>query len=208
MKKICSIICLSLTSILGINSANAKVVVITAFTISQTNQYFSPSTANAVCGDSIKWVAGSGQHTTVSKTIPAGAAAWNSPEFPTTVAAFYYVVTTVGTYTYTCHPSAQFPAGHMAAKIIVTCTNGVPSLDNNYFSLAYPIPFSESITIETTDADMIILYNILGNKVKSVSLEYGQTKVEVGTAELTKGIYFYSIIKEGVIVETKKLVRK
>lgn len=195
------IICLSLTSLFGINFANAAVVIITAVT-SGSNQYFTPSVANAVCGDTIKWVLGSGVHTTASTTIPGGAIPWTSGNL--TTSGFTYVVTVSGTYNYTCHPAT---GGHMPAKIVVTCANGVPSIDRNYLSFAYPIPFYSSVTIESTNADMIILYNILGNKIKSVLLGHGQTKVEVDAAELTKGIYFYSIIKEGVIVETRKLMK-
>ena len=201
------ITCLSLTSLLGINLANAKLVIITGYDGGANPDYWVPATANAVCGDSIKWVKGTGTHTTESTTIPSGAVAWASPTLalPSVTPGFIRVLTVVGTYNYGCHIAVGNP--HMFAKIIVTCANGVPSTDHQNLSLAYPSPFYRSVTIETTDADMIILYNLLGNKMKSVSLEHGQTKVEVDAVELTKGIYFYSIIKEGVIVETRKLVK-
>jgi len=198
-----SIICISLASLLGINPANATVHIITAY--GGANERFSPETTNAVCGDTIKWVNGSGSHTVNSTTIPSGALPWSSGTL--TTSGFMYVVTKSGTYNYTCHPSPANPAGHMPAKLLVTCATTVPSIDLENISFAYPIPFSNSITIEATDADMINLYNILGNKIKSVSFVHGQTKIEVDAAELPKGIYFYSVIREGEIVETRKLMK-
>ena len=81
-------------------------------------------------------------------------------------------------------------------------------MDLNRVSSAYPNPFADKLTIETTQGDMISIYNMLGEKMKSVSLKSGQTKVQVDGTELNSGIYFYSIIKEGVIVETRKVVKE
>ena len=95
----------------------------------------------------------------------------------------------------------------MDASIVVTCTAGIPSVAPGNISFAYPNPFSGSITIEeTSNADMLILYDMPGNNLKSVSLKQAQTKVEVDAAELTDGIYFYRILKQGVVLETKKIV--
>ena len=201
MKKICFIICLLLISLIEINSANAATIIITAQ--SSPTEGFFPSVANAVCGDTIKWVNGNGTHTTASTTIPSGALPWNSPNI--TTAGYIYVVTVAGTYNYTCHPLS---GGHMDASIVVTCTAGIPSVDGSNISFAYPNPFSGSITIEVKDADVITLYNILGDELKSFSLKQGQTKVEVDAAEFPEGIYFYRIIKEGVIVETRKIIKQ
>ena len=194
-------ICLFLSSLSAMNSADATTIIITA----QTNpiEEFIPSIANAVCGDTIKWVNGNGTHTTASTTIPSGALPWNSPTI--NAGGYTYVVTVAGTYNYTCHPLS---GGHMDASIVVTCSTAIPFIDDNNISFAWPIPFSGSITIEeTANADMIILYNIPGADIKSVSLKHGQTKVEIDAAQLPKGIYFYSIIKQGVILETRKIVK-
>ena len=200
MKKNYFIICFFLTS-LAINSADAAVIIITAQTM--PTEEFIPAIANAVCGDTIKWVNGNGTHTTASTTIPAGASPWNSPAI--TAAGYTYVVTVAGTYNYTCHPLS---GGHMDASIVVTCSTGIPSIDDSDISFAYPMPFSGSITIEeAANADMLILYNVSGNKIKSVLLKQGQTKVEVDASQLPGGIYFYKIIKQGVILETRKIVK-
>ena len=198
---------MALVSLMGVNSANATVHIITAVGVPTNPEAFLPAITNANCGDTIKWVQGSGtqEHTAVSTTIPNGAQPWSSGTLNT--AGFKYIVTKAGTYNYTCHPSGTNPAGHMAAKIVVTCATGVPSVDENHFSTAFPNPFSNTLTIEAADADIINLYNITGEKIKSVSLKNGETKFEINTNELTNGIYFYCIVKEGVIVETRKIVK-
>lgn len=201
MKKNYIISCLSLTLLSGINSACATTIIITSQT--SPSESFLPVVANAVCGDTIKWVNVNGTHTTASTIIPSGALPWNSPNI--TAAGYIYVVTVAGTYNYTCHPLS---GGHMDASIVVTCTAGIPSVAPGNISFTYPNPFSASITIEeTANADMLILYDMLGNKLKSVSLRHGQTKVEIDAAELTEGIYFYRLIKEGAILETRKIVK-
>jgi hypothetical protein len=48
----------------------------------------------------------------------------------------------------------------------------------------------------------------MGEKIKSFTLENGQTKFEVDLATLPKGIFFYSIIKNGAILETKKIIKE
>ena len=205
MKKILSIICLSLAFLMKINLANATIVVIQAVGNSNQAQYFSPQVANANTGDTIKWVNVSGTHTAASTIIPSGAAPWDSGNL--TTLGFMYVVTVPGTYNYTCHPAT---GGHMDASFVVTTsTNDVPSINStNYGSLAYPNPCSDKITIEAPFAEIISVYNVMGQKMKSVAVKNQETKVEVDVADLTEGIYFYSIIKEGVIVETRKLVKK
>ena len=78
---------------------------------------------------------------------------------------------------------------------------------SNHQTKAYPIPFSNSVTIEYINADQIFVYNSLGEMIKQQRLISGQSKVELDFASFSNGIYFYRIIKEGVIVETKKLVK-
>jgi hypothetical protein len=48
---------------------------------------------------------------------------------------------------------------------------------------------------------------MVGEKIKTIAVAKGQTKSEVNTTDLQKGMYFYSILREGVVVETKKLVK-
>ena len=171
-------------------------------TVTVADFAYTPSTTNAVCGDTIKWVWASGDHTVFSDSIPVGA----NPFFPSINAVdttFSYQITLAGTYYYHCY----FHPMMMIGTIIVTCTNGVAAINNNEFSSAYPNPCSDKIAVEGLDADRIVFYNMIGEKIKTTDLPRGQTKVEINTADLKEGIYFYSIVKEGIVVETKKLIK-
>jgi len=164
---------------------------------------FSPATVNAICGDTVVWVwAGSGSHTTTSTTIPGCATPWNNPIGPTSF-TFAITVPCAGSYNYVCTP-------HGFTGLITvtgTCSNGISGIENNYLSTAFPNPFSNKITIEFSGADMIAFYNVLGEKVKTIAVANGQTTAEISAADVQQGIYFYSILKEGAIIETRKIVK-
>ena len=186
-----------------INSANARVLTVTC----QNGTYhFLPVTINAVVGDTVLWNWVSGGHVVGpvnASDIPVGAATFNAL-IDVTHHTFQYKVTVVGTYNYQCHPAT--PHGE-PGYIVVTAGTGVQQYTRNDLSVAYPNPFSEKVTIETSNANGIIIYNALGSKVRSVALNSGQPKVQIDLTDLNEGIYFYSILKEGVLVEVRKLVK-
>ncbi len=95
----------------------------------------------------------------------------------------------------------------MVGTIVVGCSNGISSYNTNYFSTAYPNPFTSKLTIETSEADLISIYNAVGENVKNISPLRSQTKTEIDMRDLQSGIYFYAVLKEGVIVETKKIIK-
>ena len=175
-------------------------------TCQNTPSHFLPVTVNAVCGDTIHWTWVAGGHVVgpISPSdIPNGAAGWNAP-IDAAHLSYNYVVTVAGNYHYVCHPAT--PHGE-DAYIIVTCATGVQPLDINHLSFAFPNPFTDKFIIETSAGSKIAIYNLLGEKIKSLSLKSGQTKIQIDAAELNAGIYFYCIEKDGVIVETRKLVK-
>lgn len=71
----------------------------------------------------------------------------------------------------------------------------------------YPNPASDNFNIQMTsngaDVDLMV-YNILGETVMSEQLFDGLNNVSI--EPLTNGVYFYSILKNGKAVETKKLI--
>lgn len=179
-------------------SANAKVVPITVGATA-----FSPSNEpNVACGDSVTWIWTVGTHTVTSTTIPGGAAPWSFPINQTGNLAHIYIPTVAGTYNYKAAAPDNF-----TGLFVVTCTTSVHDRDFNFNSSVYPNPCTNKISIEAPGADMISIYNVVGEKIKSVSFKNGQTKTEFDVAGLNRGIYFYSIIKEGIIVETKKIIK-
>ena len=192
MKKLYAILVLTFTMSL----AKAAIIPIQVLASS-----FSPAAVNAACGDTVVWIWGqSGTHTTTSTTIPGCATAWNNP---ISITSFTFAITVpcAGTYNYKCTPHG------FTGAITVTCPNGVSDIDNNYASVAYPNPFAGKVTIEFSAADLISVYNVMGEKIKSVVVSHGQTKAEINTTDMRNGIYFYDIMKEGVVVETRKIVK-
>ncbi len=182
---------------------SAAAVKATVHTITVQNFSFSPSSLSANCNDTIKWQWVSGTHTTTSVSVPAGAPGWGA-NISSATPTYTYQVTVAGTYSYICTPHVSMG---MTGSISVTCPSGISVSEIAYFSAAYPNPFSSKLTIETSAADMISIYNFVGEKIKTILLQHGQTKAEVNTADLNNGVYFYCVLKEGIVIETKKIIK-
>ena len=99
--------------ILGIGTCLAQTH--QTFKIKVSDFQFSPSTTNALVGDSILFIWKSGFHTTTSLSIPANAKPWDHP-MNSTSKRFRYIVKKSGTYNFQCnfHPLS------MMGKIKVT----------------------------------------------------------------------------------------
>lgn len=73
----------------------------------------------------------------------------------------------------------------------------------------YPNPANNFLNIKlTSNGNSVVLniYNIMGELVINEELVSGNNTISV--ADLSDGVYFYSIIKNNAIVETKKVVIK
>lgn len=71
----------------------------------------------------------------------------------------------------------------------------------------YPNPASDFVNVTMVNEHNNVnftLYNILGDAVLTANLNAGTN--EVALDKLPNGVYFYSILKEGNILETKKLI--
>lgn len=174
----------------------------TTHTITVADFSFSPAAVTATVGDTIMWVWASGSHTTSSTSVPSGAATWNAP-ITSSSTSYTYKVTMAGAYAYNCqvHPT------QMTGTITVTSSTGitVPTIATVN---AYPNPFRDKITIiHDSAADAIFIYNITGEKIASFMLDAVGTRTDLELAHLPAGVYFFSITKEGVIQETRRIVR-
>ena len=193
MKKLYTILVL----MAAFSQAHAALHIITV-----SDNQFTPATLNAECGDTVKWVWESGIHTTWSTSIPAGADLWfeQIDSFDTT---YSYQVSLAGTYDYYCYNHPM-----MTGSIIVTCPTEIASQSDNFSSLVYPNPFENNLTIETPDATLISIYTITGEKIKTIILTEGQTKTEIITRDMAPGIYLCAILKEGVLIGKRKLMKQ
>jgi len=82
---------------------------------------FTPSTVNAVVGDTITWRWQNGMHTTTSVNIPAGARSWNAP-IDSTHTRFRTRLREAGTYTYRCN--FHFAQGMTGTIVVTTASPG------------------------------------------------------------------------------------
>ena len=76
--------------------------------------------------------------------------------------------------------------------------------------LAYPNPANQTVSISynVSERSEITFYNIVGKQVKSILVDAGTRNIEVETSSLPSGTYFYSMISNSKITETKRLVIK
>ena len=192
MKKLYTLLVL----MVAFSQAHAALHIITV-----SDNQFTPATLNAECGDTVKWVWESGNHTTWSTSVPAGANSWVE-YINSTDTTYSYQVSLAGSYDYTCYFHLM-----MTGSIVVTCPNGLASQSDNFSSLVYPNPFENNLTIETPDATLISIYSLTGEKIKTIILTQGQKKIEINTRDMIPGMYLCSILKEGVLIGRRKLLK-
>jgi hypothetical protein len=72
----------------------------------------------------------------------------------------------------------------------------------------YPNPASDVLNIEVTNTQnsSIVVYDITGKNVANMELVNGKNQLNV--ENLNAGVYFYSVLLNGELIETKKLLIK
>ena len=198
MKKSITIIALAI--LFGVFEASATTITIQAIGTTSSNEGFSPQVANAVCGDTIRWILVSGTHTTASTAIPPGASSWVSNNI--TISGYIYVVNVAGTYNYTCHPQN---GGHMDASIVVTCATDINSILETNTSLVFPNPSNGKLTVDIKEATNCIfeIYNVIGEKIFQSQIENSITETEINVPD---GIYYYELKSETKLIGKGNLV--
>lgn len=197
MKKIYSLITAFFFSLVSMN-VNAVTI-----SVDVSNFAFSPSSFTANVGDVVMFMVSSGTHSVASTSVPSGAAAISSGTMTTTTNSMYdYVITKSGNYSYHClfHSS-------MIATFTVTSPMGITAPSIDIFTSVYPSPFKEKVNVKYKGVESIEFFNIVGEKIISVELPSYEGKLEVDTEALPAGIYFYRTYKDGVVFETKKIVK-
>jgi len=197
MKKIYFLFTLFLALSVAANAATHNVTI--------GGNAFSPTPIpNVFVGDQITWTLVNGTHNTTSVIVPSGAATWASGTMTTTSnTTFSYTVTVAGSYIYGCtiHGVGSMGGGWSAAPV------GINEPFVNLITTVYPNPFNDKVTIKYNGIESIEMFNVVGEKVKSVELSSVQTKAEIDFAGLPAGVYFYRTYREGTIVETRKIVK-
>lgn len=173
----------------------------TIHTVQVANNSFTPAAFSAVVGDTVRWVLAAGMHTTTSASIPASASAWDQT-LSSVGQTFDYKIMVAGNYGYVCnfHPG-------MAGGFSATSSTGVTESGLNVAFTAYPNPFKDKVTITHSGIDHINIFNMTGSKISSVEVSAYDTKTVLELSTLPAGVYFFSTMKEGTIVETKRVVK-
>lgn len=119
---------------------------------------------------------------------------------------FIYTETSGNNYTDSVSVIMHFVVGpasidqHIMANS--TLSNARPNPASSFTNIPYSLPNSFSGEAQ------IIIKNILGANVYTESLNSSSGKVFVNTADFEPGIYFYSLVINGQIYSTKKLIIK
>ena len=106
--------------------------------------------------------------------------------------------------------------GNDSARKVAAKTTGIDSFDENVEVLALgqnkPNPFGTSTEIEvcvpqSVQSAFVYVYDLQGKKVQQVNLTArGKQTVQLNAADLTDGMYLYSLIADGKVVETRRMI--
>jgi plastocyanin len=198
MKKLYTILLLSISICLSLTKTNATVWNV----VVQPSSFVPATLPNVVCGDTIIWTLGGGSpHTTTSTSIPAGATAWDAPITNASPVFAYVVPDVAGVYNYVCTPHG------FTGSFTVTCSVNTGEQLAKDYSRVYPNPFTANFTVEYNDADELRITNLGGILIKSYALNPAEHKKEVFITELPSGVYMYTILKEGIVIVSKKIMK-
>ena len=80
------------------------------------------------------------------------------------------------------------------------------------FSNAYPVPAIDVVNFDynfTSDVNAeVAIYNLMGQEVMRSSINGMSGKASLNVSDLTDGVYFYSLIVNGVVEKSNKLIIK
>jgi plastocyanin len=193
MKKLYTLI----LSTFAFASANAAIINVTV-----ASNNFTPATFTANVGDQVIWTLASGVHNVTSASVPGGASSFSSGTLSTVGQTFSYTITVAGNYGYQC----TFHTGMVGGFNVTATSIAEPATD--LITNAYPNPFKDKLTIKYGKGiEKIEVFNVVGEKVKSIEVNSPDFKVEIDFEALPSGIYFYRTYNEGTIIETRKVVK-
>jgi hypothetical protein len=103
-----------------------------------------------------------------------------------------------------------------AVKKVSSKATGINDVDGRVEVLALgqnkPNPFGTSTEIEVSvpesvQSAFVYVYDLQGKKVQQVNLTArGKQTVQLNAADLTDGMYLYSLIADGKVVETRRMI--
>ena len=103
----------------------------------------------------------------------------------------------------------EIPTAQVLRQAFVEKEELKRKLEENNQIKVYPNPAKDRLIIEykfTDELNHATLYDMMGHKVKSISLNGKSGRVIIDINNLSKGIYFYNILSSSTIITTDKLV--
>ena len=184
----------------------------TKYSIDVKDFTFSPSVILTVkIGDTIDWEWKNGSHTTTSKTIPAGASAWDQP-IDASHTSYKYIPSVVGTYNYKCTPHESMG---MVGSFTVISASGTTSLLPVSDILIYPNPFVDNVTVRinsTNDTWIrdITVFDLSGKTIRTVILENRRDFSEnvIDLSDLPAGLLFLKFRDNFDRIFTRRIIHQ
>ncbi len=85
-------------------------------------------------------------------------------------------------------------------------------IDKIFVSEVYPNPTREFVSVDYDITGLnnakVVIFNLLGSKVKEIELSDPVGTLKVNTSDLLEGIYFYSLLINNESLITQKLIIK
>ncbi|MBT3621909.1 MAG: T9SS type A sorting domain-containing protein, partial [Flavobacteriales bacterium] len=102
-------------------------------------------------------------------------------------------------------PSGNIIVSDMQTGLyIFDCSSSTSIIENTLSNNIFPNPAKTQFMISNSNAESITLYNTLGMKVYEQKLTKNQNTIYRGN--LSNGLYFYTLIKEGKRTESGKVI--
>ena len=177
-----------------------------SYTVSVNGQTFSPQNLVVDPGDVVifQWVAGTHPVMSDNNAFPAF-------DITSATPTKQLVLNTTGTYGYHCMAHGA-PGSGMFGTIVVRTVSGVKEFKNAATLSAFPNPTKGETTITLNHSNgenyKIRISNAIGRVVKTIEIPKNATdsKIEVDLGNLPAGFYFYSLLANDKMIETKRLV--
>lgn len=176
------------------------------YTVSVNSSTFSPQNLVVDPGDVVifQWVAGTHPVMSDNNAFPAFNITSASP-------TKQMVMNTTGTFGYHCMAHGA-PGTGMFGTIVVRTVSGIKEFKNTATLSAYPNPAKGETTITLNHASgdnyKIRISNAIGRVVKTIEVPQNaiDSKIQVDMTNLPAGYYFYSLLANDKMVETKRLI--
>ncbi|MEI6488455.1 MAG: T9SS type A sorting domain-containing protein [Bacteroidota bacterium] len=201
MKKLYTLLLISSFALVSLNAKAYHHYI----TVGASGNTFAPAAINVMVGDTVTWALVQGAYNVVSVTggIPSLAAPFASANPMSTSTPFSYTILYPGVYHYNCSYYPSTMTGTITAS-----GAGITNPSMTSITFAFPNPCTDKLIFKFNGIDKIVLYNVVGEQVKATELASNEGTLEMNLEGMPSGLYFYSTFKEGVVFETRRVVKK